>query len=315
MTRDERRRLIPYAVRAALASVAMAAALLVLKGWAAIASGSVAMLGSLADTGLDLLASLVTLYGVRLAAQPADHDHRYGHGKAEALAALFQVFLITASAIAIAWRAVLQFGHARVGNEAGLGIVASLAAIVATLALLTYQRHIIRQTGSVAIMADKVHYQSDLLVNIAVILALVMDQYLGVRGADPVFGIGIAAWLAYGAITASSHAIDMLMDKEWPEDQRVAFLDVAARQDGLKGIHDFRTRRAGSHDFAQFHMEVDRTLTIAAAHDLVEAIECNLKTAFPKVEVLIHLDPEGHVDTDNPLVETDVTPHWFGKRA
>lgn len=315
MTRDERRRLIPYAVRAAMASVAMASALLVLKGWAALASGSVAMLGSLADTGLDLLASLVTLYGVRLAATPADHDHRYGHGKAEALAALFQVFLITVSAIAIAWRAVLQFGSDQSGREAGLGIVASLAAIGATLALLAYQRHVIRQTGSVAIMADKVHYQSDLLVNVAVILALVLDQNLGLRGADPVFGIGIALWLAYGAITASTHAIDMLMDKEWPEDQRAAFLDIAARQPGLRGIHDFRTRRAGSHDFAQFHMEVDRNLTVGGAHDLVEAVEGNLRKAFPRVEVLIHLDPEGHVDTDNPLVEADVTPHWFGKRA
>jgi ferrous-iron efflux pump FieF len=315
VTQDERRRLIPYAVRAALASVAMASGLLVLKGWAAWASGSVAMLGSLADTGLDLLASLVTLYGVRLAATPADHDHRYGHGKAEALAALFQVMLITASAIAIAWRAVMQLGTARGGQEAELGIVASLAAIAATLVLLGYQRHVIRKTGSVAIMADQVHYQSDLAVNVAVILALVLDQYLGVRGADPVFGILIAAWLAYGAFGASTHAIDMLMDKEWPDDQRAAFLDVAARQEGLRGIHDFRTRRAGSHDFAQFHMEVDANLTVARAHDLVEAVECNLKRAFPRVEVLIHLDPEGHVDTDNPLVETDVTPHWFGKRA
>ena len=220
MTQDERRRAIPFAVRAALASVAMAALLLVLKGWAAWASGSVAMLGSLADTGLDLLASLVTLYGVRLAALPADHDHRYGHGKAEALAALFQVMLITASAIAIAWRAVLRLGDSTLNDEAGLGIGVSLLAIAATVALLGYQRSIIRRTGSVAIMADNVHYQSDLLVNVAVILALVLDQYLGVRGADPLFGIGIAAWLAFGAVKASTHAIDMLMDKEWPEEQR-----------------------------------------------------------------------------------------------
>lgn len=315
MTHDERRRLIPHAVRAALASVAMATFLLFLKGWAAWASGSVAMLGSLADTGLDLLASLVTLYGVHMASLPADHDHRYGHGKAEALAALFQVMLITASAIAIAWRAVLRIGATEANAEAGLGIGVSVLAIGATLVLLAYQRTVIRKTGSVAIMADNVHYQSDVLVNIAVIVALVLDQFVGLHGADPLFGIAIAGWLAFGAFQASTHAIDMLMDKEWPEDQRARFLDVAARQEGLRGIHDFRTRRAGSHDFAQFHMEVDGRLTIGAAHDLVEAVEHNLKLAFPKVEVLIHLDPEGHVDSDNPLVEADVTPHWFGKRA
>ncbi|KQU61792.1 ferrous iron transporter [Sphingomonas sp. Leaf339] len=314
MTREERRRFIPHATRAALASVAMATFLLGLKGFAAWHTGSVAMLGSLADTGLDLLASLVTLYGVRLAATPADHDHRFGHGKAEALAALFQVALITASAAGIAWRAVQAFGSHAPTADAEFGIGVSIIAIGATMVLLWYQRRIIRQTGSVAIMADNVHYQSDVLLNGSVIVALVLDQYFGFTKADPIFGIVIALWLAWGAFQASSNAIDQLMDKEWPEDQRASFLDVAARQDGLRGIHDFRTRRSGSHDFAQFHMEVDRNLTIAQAHDLVEGVERNLKRAFPKVEVLIHLDPEGHVDTDNPLVEADVTPHWFGKR-
>ncbi|HEX8446100.1 MAG TPA: cation diffusion facilitator family transporter [Sphingomonas sp.] len=314
MTSDERRKLIPLATRAALASVAMALFLFALKSFAAWHTGSVAMLGSLADTGLDLLASIVTLYGVRLAATPADHDHRFGHGKAEALAALFQVALITASAVGIAWRAILALGEADPTQDAGFGIGVSIVSIAATALLLWYQRRVIRQTGSVAILADNIHYQSDVLLNASVIAALVLDQYLGWHGADPLFGIAIALWLAFGAFKASSNAIDQLMDKEWPDAQRAAFLDVAARQPGLRGIHDFRTRRSGSHDFAQFHMEVEPSLTVSAAHELVEAVECNLKRAFPKVEVLIHLDPEGHVDTDNPLVEADVTPHWFGKR-
>jgi ferrous-iron efflux pump FieF len=313
MTEDQRRA-IPFAVRAALASVGMACFLLLLKGFAAWHTGSVAMLGSLADTGLDLLASLVTLYGVKLAAEPADHDHRFGHGKAEALAALFQVMLITASAAGIAWRAVLRFGETTPTEDADFGIVVSVIAILATVVLLFYQRSIIRRTGSVAIMADNIHYQSDVLLNGSVITALVLDQYFGLHGADPLMGIAIAVWLAWGAFRASSNAIDQLMDKEWPEDQRARFIEVAARQPGIKGIHDFRTRRSGSHDFAQFHMEVGRDLTIIAAHDIVEGVERALRTAYPKVEVLIHLDPEGHVDTDNPLVEADVTPHWFGKR-
>lgn len=314
MTESERRRIIPFAIRAALASVAMALFLLALKGYAAYSTGSVAMLGSLADTALDLLASLVTLYGVKVAAEPADHDHRFGHGKAEALAALFQVALITLSAAGIAWRAIMKLGDKAQTTEAEFGIGVSIVAILATFALLAYQRSIIRKTGSVAIMADKVHYQSDLFLNLSVIVALLLDQYLGLRGADPVFGIIIAAWLAWGAFQASSTAIDQLMDKEWPEDLRKQFIEVAARQDGLKGIHDFRTRRSGSHDFAQFHMEVGRNLTVAQSHEIVERVENALHRAFPKVEVLIHVDPEGHVDTDNPLVEADVTPHWFGKR-
>lgn len=314
MTVEERRR-FSLATRAAIASVAMAGFLLLLKGFAAWYTGSVAMLGSLADTGLDLLASVVTLYGVRLAATPADHDHRFGHGKAEALAALFQVMLITASAAAIGWRAVLALGDSTPKAHAEFGIAVSIVAIVATAALLAYQRRVIRATGSVAILADNVHYQSDVLLNGSVILALVLDQYLGWHKADPILGICIALWLAWGAFRASSNAIDQLMDKEWSEGDRARFIEVAARQPGIKGIHDFRTRRSGSHDFAQFHMEVDGALSVVAAHEVVEGVERNLRRAFPKVEVLIHLDPEGHVDTDNPLVEADVTPHWFGKRA
>lgn len=314
MTEDQRRA-IPFAVRAAIASVAMATFLIALKSYAAWTTGSVAMLGSLADSGLDLLASAVTLYGVRLAATPADHDHRFGHGKAESLAALFQVMLITASAAGIAWRAIQALGSDAPKQHAELGIGVSLVAILATLVLLAYQRSVIRKTGSVAIVADNVHYQSDVLLNGSVIVALVLDQYLGWHDADPIFGIVIALWLAWGAFRASSSAIDHLMDKEWPEQRRADFIEVAARQPGIKGIHDFRTRHSGAHDFAQFHMEVARDITIEQAHVIVEGVERALHRAFPKVEVLIHLDPEGHVDTDNPLIEADVTPPWFGKRA
>ena len=312
---EEQRRAIPFAMRAALASVAMACGLIALKSYAAYTTGSVAMLGSLADSGLDLLASCVTLYGVRLAAQPADHDHRFGHGKAEALAALFQVMLITASAAGIAWRAVMAFGTDTPTRDLELGVGVSVVAILATVVLLAYQRSIIRQTGSVAIRADNIHYQSDVLLNGSVIVALLLDRYLGWHNADPVFGIVIALWLAFGAFRASSSAINQLMDKEWPDEQRARFIEVAARQPGIRGIHDFRTRHSGAHDFAQFHMEVARDITVAQAHEVVERVETALRAAFPKVEVLIHLDPEGHVDTDNPLIEADVTPPWFGKRA
>ena len=301
--------------RAALASVAMALFLLGLKAAASWQTGSVAMMGSLADTGLDLLASLVTLYGVRIAATPADHDHRFGHGKAEALAALFQVALITASAAVIGWRAVHRLTEGQRTADAELGIAVSIVAIVATFALLAYQRRIISRTGSVAIRADNVHYQSDLLLNLSVIAALVLDQYLGLAGADPVFGIAIALWLAWGAFKASSLAIDQLMDKEWPEEKRERFLALAASHPELRGIHDFRTRRSGSRDFAQFHMYVAPAMTVADAHHVMDAVEARIAREFPGVEVLIHLDPEGHVDhPDNPLVETDVTPSWFGKR-
>lgn len=294
--------------RAAIASVSVALFLLVLKAYAAWTTSSVAMLGSLADTGLDVLASLITLYGVRLAAQPADWDHRFGHGKAEALAALAQVVLIAVSAIGIFWRAVDRLLNDRVTADAASGIAVSIAAIGATLLLLLYQRRVIASTGSVAIATDHVHYQSDLLLNLSVIAALALEQYLRLGGADALFGIAIALWLAWGAWRASSRAIDQLMDKEWPEEKRQRFVEVAARHRELKGIHDLRTRTSGSSDFVQFHVWVDPDMTVADAHRVMDEVETKLQAEFPDCEILIHLDPEGQVDQpDNPLAETDLT--------
>ena len=284
------------AKRAALASVGTAFFLLLLKAAASWQTGSVAMLGSLADTGLDLLASLISLYGIHVAAQPADREHRFGHGKAEALAALVQVGIIGVSAVAIGWRAVSRLLAGTTTAKAEFGIGVSLVAIAATFALLFYQRRVIARTGSVAIRTDHVHYQSDLLLNLSVIAALVLDQYAGFSGADPLLGIAIALWLAWGAWRASAHAVDQLMDKEWPDERRQHFIAIARRHPDLKGVHELRTRTSGSQDFAQFHIWVDPTMTVRRAHAVMDEIEAELAQEFPDVEILIHLDPEGHVD-------------------
>ena len=287
--------------RAALASIATALFLLGLKAWAAAATGSVAMLGSLADTGLDLIASLVTLYGVRFAAQPADREHRFGHGKAEALAALFQVVVIALSALGIGWRAIERLIEGQVTARAEYGIGVSVVAIAVTIALLAYQRFVIARTGSVAIHADHVHYQSDVLLNGAVIVALALDQYAHIGWADPVFGIAIAAALLWGAWRATSSAIDQLMDREWPEEKRARFLAVAARHPELAGIHDLRTRSSGAMDFVQFHVWVDPAMTVADAHRVMDEVEHQLEHEFPGTEILIHIDPEGHEDREGVL--------------
>ncbi|MFZ4746481.1 MAG: cation diffusion facilitator family transporter [Sphingomonas sp.] len=287
--------------RAAFASIAMATFLLGLKLWAAAQTGSVAMLGSLADTLLDLLASLVTLWGVKMAAQPADRDHRFGHGKAEALSALFQVMVITLSALAIFWQAIERLMQGETTAHAEYGIGVSLVAIATTLALLAYQKSVIAKTKSVAIRADHVHYQSDILLNIAVIIALGLDQYLGIRWADPVFGLGIGVALMIGAWRAATHAIDQLMDKEWPEEKRQHFLAVAARHPDLSGIHDLRTRSSGTQNFVQFHVWVDPHMTVAEAHRVMDEVEHTLEHEFPGTEVLIHVDPDNHVDTGGVL--------------
>ena len=291
---------------AAFASIVMALFLGVLKAWAAWRTGSTAMLGSLADTALDLIASVATLIGVWVAAQPADEEHRFGHGKAEAVAAMVQVFLIVLSASGIAFRAVSRLVEGGTTEAAGDGILVSLVAIAATFALLAWQRHVIRRTGSVAIKTDNVHYKSDLMLNLAVIAALVLDQMLGFPAADPLFGLAIAAWLLWGAWRASSEAIDHLMDKEWPEEKRLRFVEAAATHPELSKLHDLRTRTSGDRDFVQFHVDLPARMSVGEAHEVIERVEEHLRREFPGIELLIHIDPEGHVDEPgNALAETD----------
>jgi ferrous-iron efflux pump FieF len=299
---------------AAFASSAVALLLVALKGYAAWTTGSTAMLGSLADTALDLVASLATLAGVWIAAQPSDDNHRFGHGKAEALAAMVQVVLISISALGIAARAIEQIVAGGRVQAAGEGIGVSVIAIAATLALLGWQRHVIRRTGSLAISTDHVHYKSDLFLNVAVIAALALDQYGSVGGADGVFGLIIAGWLGWSAWTASQQAVEQLMDREWPDDKKAHFLAVVARHPELRGVHDLRTRTAGNQDFVQFHVWVDGSMTVRHAHQVMDEIEAKLHAEFPDIEILIHPDPEGLINEEGPAAE-DVMPHAGGGSA
>lgn len=284
----------------------MAVSLIALKSWAAYETRSTAMLGSLADSGLDLVASLVILLGVRIAAQPADHEHRFGHGKAEAVASLIQVILISLSAIFIGLRAVERLVSGAKTSDAELGIGVSLVAMVFTAALIAYQRHVVSRTGSLAIGTDRLHYSSDLLLNGSVIVALGLDQYARLTGADAVFGMLIALWLLIGAWRASSDALNQLMDREWPDELRERFLEAAKDYPELSGLHDLRTRSSGTHYFAQFHVWVPANWTVKEAHDRLDAVEEELQQRFPGTEILIHVDPEGQTDRET-LLSQEIT--------
>ena len=298
ISNEERSRLTG---RAAMASTAMAVTLIVLKAYAALKTSSMAMLGSLTDSSLDLVASLIVLLAVRIAATPADHEHRFGHGKAEALAALVQVIIITVSAIFIGFRAVQRLIAGAETGQAELGITVSAIAIVLTIGLISYQRYVVKRTGSLAIGTDRLHYSSDLMLNGSVIVALVLDQYFALVGADAVFGVLIALWLLWGAWSASSDALHQLMDREWPDELRQKFLDACKDYPELKGLHDLRTRSSGTHNFAQFHVWVPADWTVQEAHDRLDAIEEELQQRFPATEILIHVDPEGQTDRETLL--------------
>ena len=298
ITAEERAQLT---ARAALASTGMAVMLIALKAYAAVRTSSMAMLGSLADSGLDLVASLIVLLAVRIAAQPADYEHRFGHGKAEALASLVQVILISFSALFIGFRSIQRLISGAQTGEAELGIGVSVIALVLTTVLISYQRSVVKRTGSLAIGTDRLHYSSDLLLNGSVIAALALDQLVGLTGADAVFGLIIAAWLLWGAWRSSSQALNQLMDREWPDDLRESFLAAAKEYPELAGLHDLRTRTSGTHNFAQFHVWVPAEWTVQEAHDRLDAVEEELQQRFPNTEILIHVDPEGQTDRETLL--------------
>ncbi|MEO0501655.1 MAG: cation diffusion facilitator family transporter, partial [Pseudomonadota bacterium] len=223
-----------------------------------------------------------------------DEDHRFGHGKAEAIAALMQTMLIVMSAALIAWRAGNRFMDGGAVTAPATGIGVSLFAIFVTLLLVGYQRRVARATDSIAIETDRLHYQSDLALNVAVILALALTGF-GLPGADALFGFGIALWLAWNGYRAGRRAVDMLMDREWPELRRQQLLNLVTMLPDVDGVHELRTRRAGDTDFIQFHIWVDPDMTVASAHDITDRVEAAVRAAYPGAELFIHIDPRGHI--------------------
>ncbi len=278
---------------ATTASVATATLLIVVKLVAFLLTDSVSILSTLVDSLLDVAASIVNLLAVRHALVPADREHRFGHGKAEPLAALGQAAFITGSAVFLMIEASQRLVSPRPLTNGDIGIAVMVFSIVATLSLVTLQRYVIRRTGSLAIKADSLHYVGDILVNAAVIAALVITAQLGWRYADPVFGLAIAVYILYNAWQISVGAMDMLMDRELPEQDRRKIIELALAHPSVKGLHDLRTRASGQQIFIQGHIEMDGAFSLLKAHDIADEVEVELRKAFPGAEVILHQDPHG----------------------
>jgi ferrous-iron efflux pump FieF len=277
--------------RAALASVAVASVLITAKLAAWLLTGSVVMLTSLIDSGADLLASCVTLVGVRHAMQPPDAAHRFGHGKAEPLAALAQSGFVLGSMLLLLYEASLRLIEPRPVEQPEIAIGVMGFAVALTLALVLYQRHVIRRTGSIAIAADRMHYAADLLTNLAVIGALALTALTGIARLDPLFALAIAGMMVWWALGIGRGAFDMLMDRELPEADRARIERLVLAHPEARGVHDMRSRRAGPTLFIELHLELDGRLTLAHAHTVAHEIEDEIRHAFPHAEVLIHQEP------------------------
>lgn len=272
------------------ASVLVALTLIILKALVWYLSGSVSLLASLTDSLMDGGASLINLLAVSYALTPADKGHRFGHGKAEALAGLAQSVFISASALLVLWQGIQHLRHPVPVEAAWYGVAVMLLSIVATLALLRLQNHVIQRTGSTAIRADALHYRSDLLMNASIILALVLAWY-GITSADALFGIGVALFIGYGAVQIGWDAVQILMDHELPDPVRREALALARAVPGVVDVHDLRTRESGQQWFMQLHLELPGDLPLNEAHELGEQVRRAIQHRFIQADVLVHKDP------------------------
>ncbi len=275
---------------AAWTATMVATLLLIVKVAAWWITGSVSLLASLIDSMLDIAASVVNLVVLRYSLQPADREHAFGHGKAESLAALAQAMFISGSACFLILNGVDRFFRPHELKAPEYGIYVSLLAILVTFALVLFQRHVVKKTGSQAIAADSLHYQSDLYMNGAIMIALGLSWF-GVKQADAVFAIGIGCFILYSAFKMVKEAIQTLLDRQLPEEEIAAIRKVSLSVEGVMGVHDLRTRMSGPVRFIQLHLELDDKMALIEAHQISDVVEEKLCEAFPGADVLIHQDP------------------------
>ncbi|GEA62189.1 CDF family cation-efflux transporter FieF [Vibrio comitans] len=275
---------------AAWSATIVATVLLIVKIAVWWVTGSVSLLASVVDSLLDIAASSINLVVLKYALQPADKEHTFGHGKAESLAALAQSMFISGSALFLVLNGIDRFFRPHEINQPELGIYVSLFAMVVTFGLVTFQKYVVRQTGSQAIAADSLHYQSDLYMNAAILLALVLSMY-GLGQADAVFAIGIGIFILYSAFKMIAEAVQSLLDRQLPESELVEIETIATSVERVHGIHQLRTRLSGPTRFIQLHLELDDHLPLIEAHQIADEVEARLMSHFEGCDVLIHQDP------------------------
>ncbi|WP_151178749.1 cation diffusion facilitator family transporter [Hypericibacter terrae] len=278
---------------ATYASVATALVLILAKVVAYLLTDSVSMLSTLLDSLMDAAASLVNLIAVRHALTPADREHRFGHGKAEALAGLGQSTFIAGSAAFLLFESIGRLVSPQPVTNGIVGIGVMLFSMALTLVLVLFQRHVIRRTRSIAVSADSLHYVGDIAANLAVLAALVLSSQFGWNRSDPIFAIGVSFYVGFTAWQIARSAFDMLMDREMPDEERSRIRAIVMANPRVRNMHDLRTRRSGPHRFIQFHLEMDPEMRLTEAHILSDEVEAAILKEFPAAEVIIHEDPEG----------------------
>ena len=282
--------------RVTLLSVATALVLVAIKGAAWIASGSVALLASMADSGLDLAASLVTFFAVRYAAEPPDEEHRFGHGKAEAFASLVQAGLVFASAALIGQEAIRHMVTPHKLAQEGWAMAVMVVSTVLTFMLIAAQTAVLKKTASVAVSGDRAHYATDLASNLIALVGIGASALIGLNGFDAIAALGVAGLLLWGAIGVFREAANQLMDRELPNESRELIVKLLTADPRLSDVHALRTRASGPYVHIQTHVDLDPSLTLEEAHAVMVAAENRVLERFPAADIIIHPDPKGRAE-------------------
>ena len=283
--------------RAAMFAIAVACFLILLKAFVWWKTGSITMLAAMTDSVLDLFASLVSMFVLKFALQPADENHVFGHGKAESLAAIAQSAFISGSAIFILLQGFHKLTNPQLIEDSHLGILVSIISIIVTAALVIYQKKVVKLTQSPAIQADSLHYQTDLLMNVAILIAMVLNLF-GLIYADAIFAILIALYIAFNALKMLWEAVNILLDIALPAEEIDQIVMMATKHPNIIGVHDILTRRSGAVRFIQMHLELADHLTLLEAHDIADSLEQKILAAFPMSEVIIHQEPTSVVQQE-----------------
>ena len=280
-----------------MVAIAVACFLILLKAFVWWKTGSITMLAAMTDSVLDLFASLVSMFVLKFALQPADENHSFGHGKAESLAAIAQSAFISGSAIFILLQGFYKLTNPQLIEDSQLGILVSIVSIIVTAALVIYQKKVVKLTQSPAIEADSLHYQTDLLMNVAILIAMVLNLF-GLIYADAIFAILISLYIAFNALKMLWKAVNILLDIALPPEEIDQIVRIATKHPNIIGVHDILTRRSGAVRFIQMHLELADHLTLLEAHDIADSLEHKILAAFPMSEVIIHQEPTSVVQQE-----------------
>lgn len=267
-----------------------------MKLYAWLVTDSSAMLASTTDSVLDLFASIMSIVILRFALAPADKEHSFGHGKAESLAGLVQASFVLGSAIILIFSGVSRVLNPQVITQSEVAIWVTIISIVLTLILVAFQRYVIKRTGSIIISGDALHYQSDLLLNLGVLAAIVLSGIW--LPADGVFTIVVALYLVFGAGQIMVQSVSQLMDSELSDDDLAKIKAIVLAHEQAKGIHELRTRQSGVQRFVQFHLELSDDLSLLEAHGIGDEIEAEICHLLTPCEVFIHHDPSSVVQSE-----------------